>query len=296
MRPVYDSEREEHADEDRLHRLETEHGALVDKRHHLIAEVRRIASEQKSLYDRRQAPQAEVEKLYEEHAKLGKRLAELRTLREKARHQVETKVIARREHLFKAGSTEPARPEQLRQEIAAIELKHQTQALPIEEENALLAQLRERTKELAALEAHATQNKKKLEERQAADAAILEAKGAVELIVAEMERGQVERDRMMLEIRTKLEAAGGMLGEMRTKGRARADLMTQVDALSKEIATLELEGREVFQRLKAHRDAYHERMKAFSSPRERAPARDMASSAADRRFEELMKRGKVNLG
>jgi uncharacterized coiled-coil DUF342 family protein len=296
MRPVYESEREERSDEDRLHRLETQHGSLVDQRHHLIAEVRRIASEQKSLYDRRQAPQAEVEKLYDEHGKLGKRLAELRTLREKARHQVETKVIARRELLLKSGAAEPARPEQRRQEIAALELRHQTQALPIEEENALLVQVRERTKELTALESHAAQNKKKLEEREAADAAILEAKGAVELIVAEMERGQVERDRMMLEIRTKLEAAGGMLAEMRAKGRARADLMSQVDALSKEISALELEGREVFQRLKAHRDAYRERMKAFSSPRERAPARDMVSSAADRRFEELMKRGKVNLG
>jgi len=296
MRPVYASEREERADEDRLRRLESQHGALVEKRHQMIAEVRRIASEQKSLYDRRQAPQAEVEKLYEEHGKLGKRLAELRTLREKARTQVETKVIARRELLLKVGAAEPARPDQLRKEIAALELRHQTQALPPEEEKALLAQLRERTKTLHDAEAHAATTEKQHQERQAADAAIAEAKSAVELIVAEMERGRLDRDRMMVEIRTKLEVAGAMLAEMRAKGRARAELVTQVDALSKEIDALELEGREVFQRLKAHRDAYRERMRAFASPRERAPARDMVSSAADRRFEELMKRGKVNLG
>jgi len=295
--PSYASDREERADEDLLRRLESQHRTLLERRHELIGEVRRLSSEQKSLYDRRQAPQAEVERLYDEHAKLGKRLAELRTLREKARHQVETKVIERRELLLKVGAADPPSPEQIRKEIAELELRHQTNAVPAEEEKALVERLRERTKALADAEAHAARTAAHAEARKAAETAIAEARSAVELIVAEMDRSSAERDRLMLEIRARLEAAGGMLAEMRAKGRTRAELVAQVDAVSKEIAALELEGREVFGRLKAHRDAYRERMKNFAPPRERAPSRgDPVASAADRRFEELMKRGKVNLG
>lgn len=290
-----EAEQEERSDQELLHRLETKHGTLLDKRHHLITEVRRISAEQKALYDQRQAPQTEVERLYEEHSQLGKRLSELRSLRDKARHQVEAKVIARRELAFAIGTSEPARPEALRKEIAELELRQQTRALPIDEENALIAHLRQRSKELKAAESHAAQILEHARQRKAADGAIVEARGAVDQIAQEMERTRGERDRKMIEVRTKLEFAGGMVAEMRAKGRARAELMAQVDAVSREIDALDLEGRQVFQRLRARRDEARKLMRTFSPPRERAP-RDIVATAADRRFEELMKRGKVQLG
>ncbi|MGP8077713.1 MAG: hypothetical protein ACLQD8_06650 [Thermoplasmata archaeon] len=288
------AEQEDRDDQDLLRRLEHQHGTLVDRRHELINEVRRISSEQKSLYDRRQAPQADVERLYEEVAQLGKRLGELRALREKALAQVESKVIERRELLLKIGPSEPPRPDALRKEIAELERRQQTSALPIEEENALIALVRQRTKELKDAEAHAAVLKQHVDQRRAADSAILEARGAVERIVEEMERSRIERNLKMAEVRAKLELAGGMVAEMRAKGRARADLMTQVDNLGREIAALELEGREVFQRLKSRRDDARRTMRAFAPSRERPPA-DLAATAADRRFEELMKRGKVSI-
>jgi uncharacterized coiled-coil DUF342 family protein len=290
-----EAEQEERADQDLLNRLEARHGTLLDKRHQLITDVRRISSEQKALYDERQTPQHEVERLYDEHAKLGKRLSELRVLRDKARHQVEAKVIARRELLFTLGTGEPQRPELIRKEIAELELRQQTRALPIDEENALIKHLRQRSKELKEAEAHAAQILEHARQRKTADEAIVEARGAVEQVVQEMERTRVERDRKMVEVRTKLEMAGGLVAEMRAKGRARADLMAQVDAVSKEIAALELEGRTVFQRLRARRDEARRLLRTFSPPKERVP-RDLVTTAADRRFEELMKRGKVNLG
>jgi uncharacterized coiled-coil DUF342 family protein len=289
------AEREERDDQDLLRRLETRHGTLLDRRHELIVEIRRLSSEQKALYDQRQAPQAEVERLYEEQVELGKRLVELRNAREKARHQVETSVIARRELLLTLGPEEPQRPEQIRREIAELELHQQTHALPLEEENALIARLRQRTKELKETEAHGATIEEHVRRRKEADAAITEARALAERLGEEMEKARIERGRKMVEIRTRLELAGGMLAEMRTKGRTRAELMQQIDAVGREIADLEREGQEVFQRLKARREDARRTMRSFAPPRERVPA-DIVATAADRRFEELMKRGKVNLG
>lgn len=283
------------ADEELYRTLEARHRELVDRRHALILEVRKLSSEQKSLYDRRQGPQAEVERLYAEHAALGKRLAELRSLREKARHQVETKVIARRELLLAVGPSDPPRPEQIREEIAALERRQQTSALPLDEENALITRLRERSKALAESEAHAAEIAAHARQREAAETAIVEARAAVEMIGQELERARIARDEKMVEIHALLEAAGGMVAEMRAKGRTRADLMQQLDALGKEIADLEREGQEVFQRLKNRRDEEFRSRREFQARRERPPG-DLLTTAADRRFEELMKRGKINLG
>ncbi len=84
-----EEEREDRDDREKLRSIDTKLRSLFDRREDLIADVRRISSEQKAIYDRRQAPQAEVEQLYEEHHALGRRISELRNVREAARKKVE---------------------------------------------------------------------------------------------------------------------------------------------------------------------------------------------------------------
>ncbi len=290
-----EGEREDRSDQETLHRLEARHRALVGQRHELIVQMRTLSGEQRELYERRRAPQADVERLYDEHGKLGKRLATLRSARDDARKKVEAAVIARRELLLSIGPSEPARPDQIRREIADLELRQQTRALPIDEENALIARLRQRTAELKKAEAQAALVAEHANRRKAADAAIVAARADVERIGQEMDAARRERDGKMSEVRAKLEAAGGVVAEMRAKGKARSELMGQIDKVGREIMALEREGKDVFQRLKARRDEARKLLRSFAPPRERVPA-EVVATAADRRFEELMKRGKVTLG
>ncbi len=150
-----EEEQKDRDDRDRLQDLERKFRSLETRRGTLIEEMRRLSSEQKALYDRRQAPQQEVERIYDEHGALGKRLMELRSAREKARRHLEAAVVAVRELRLSFPATERIRPEQLKREIADLELKQQTSALPIEDENALIARIRERTRELKTAETHA---------------------------------------------------------------------------------------------------------------------------------------------
>ena len=137
----------------------------------LVEEIRRLSSEQKSLYDRRQAPQQEVERIYDDHGSLGKKLMELRTAREKARRHLDAAVVALRE-LRLTIPTERVRPDQLKREIADLEHKQQTSALPLEEENALVDRIRERTRELKTAESRTAVVAKHEAERKEAETRI----------------------------------------------------------------------------------------------------------------------------
>ena len=283
------------ADQDRLRELEDRHRELLDRRRALLGEIRKISGEQRAIYGARQAPQSDVERLHAEHAELGRRLGELHDLLDKARRQVETKVIERRGLLHKIGGAELRKPEAIREEIRELEQKQQAHAVPTEEEKALVDRLRALARELKDVEAHAAAIEERTRLRAAADAAIDEARGAVETIAAEMEKSAAERDRLMGEIRARLEAAGGMVAEMRAKGRTRAELMAQVDGVSKEIDEVERDGRELLKRVEARREEMRRNPPRTGGPRGGGPG-DGGTTAADRRFEELMKRGKISLG
>jgi len=127
-----EEEREDREDREKLRSVDGKLRALFDRREDLIVEVRHVSAEQKSIYDRRQAPQTEVERLYEEHHQLGKKIAELRTAREAARKKVEEAVVQVREARLTFAPGERVRPEQIRKEIAELELRQQTRALPLD--------------------------------------------------------------------------------------------------------------------------------------------------------------------
>jgi uncharacterized coiled-coil DUF342 family protein len=290
-----EAEREDRDDRERLRHLEGRLDSLLERRGELVSEMRRIAAEQKALYDQSQGPESEVEKLHEEHQTLGHRLLELRHLREEARRKVDEAVIKRRELLLTFEKGERTSPEQIRKEIAQLELEQQTKALPIEEENALIARLRKRNQDLKSAEARTALVLEHDRQRHEADQAVAAAHDEVDRLGREMTATRAARDQKMIEIRNKLQSAGGAVAEMRARGRLRAEVRERVDAISKEIAEVEREGRELLARARARRDEAHKTMRNFSGPRGRATEEALASSA-EAQFEELMKRGKVTLG
>ncbi len=288
-------QREDREERDRLRQLEGQLNTLLDRRHELMTQVRTLSAKQKELYNRSQAPQAEVEKLHDEYGQLGKLLSELRKEVERARQRLEDSVVRRRELVLTFDRTERQNPEQIRKAMAELELRQQTRALKIEEENALIAELRQKAKDLEHIESRKAIALEHERQRHEAEEAITASRAEVEQLVGAMATARTERDKRMVEIRAKLEAAGAMVAEMRTAGRARADVMAQVDVLSREIGEIEREGRELLARARVRREDARRIMKEYERPRP-APRRSDPTSIAESHLEELMKRGKVTLG
>ncbi len=295
-RPVLSDqeEREEREDRNRLRALDARLDALHRQREPLIAEIQRLGAEQRALYDRRQAPQDQVEKLYREHGELGRKAAELKVQRDRARTKVDEALIRLRELRLTFAPGERVRPENLKREIAQLELLQQTRAVPIDEENALIARLRQRAQELKTAEARAGLVAEHERQRKEAEAAVAAARAEVDTLGAAIAEARTARDRRMVEIRETLEGAGALVAEMRAKGRERAELMARVDALGREIADLEREGRRLVGAARARREESRKTVREFT--RHRAPTPDLLDTAAEAQLAELMKRGKVTLG
>jgi uncharacterized coiled-coil DUF342 family protein len=296
-RPVLsdDEEEKERESQTRLRAIDARLRSLEGKRHDLIMEMRKLSAEQKDLYDRRNAPQAEVERLYDEHGGLGKRFAELRNQRDGARRSLEEAVIALREVRLSIGPGERMRPDQIRREIAQLEHRQQTNALPIDEENALIAHLRQRHRDLKAAEAQTQVVADHLQRRKDAEARVTAARGEVERLGSEAAQTRSARDTKMAEVRAKLVAAGGLVAELRAKGKARAEVMEKIDVLSREMNDLDQEGRKTLSELRARRDEARKTVRAYAPGRGR-PGASLVDSTADAQLQELLKRGKITLG
>jgi uncharacterized coiled-coil DUF342 family protein len=268
--------------------------SLGDKRRALIVEMRRLSAEQKELYERRQAPAAEVERLYEEHHALGKRITEVRAERDRARHAVEEAVVALRELRLTFAPSEHERPDRIRHEIAQLELKQQTHALPIAEENALIAQLRQRHKDLKAAEASTQVVAEHQRLRKEAEARVDAARAEVDRITKVGLEVKAERDAKMAAVRAKLLDAGGAVAALRAKGKERAAVMEQIDGISHEMDGLERDGRRLLGEVRARREEARKTVRAYGPGRR--PPTSAIETAAEANLQELLKRGKVSLG
>jgi uncharacterized coiled-coil DUF342 family protein len=284
---------DERSERDRLRTLETRFEALLERRRALLTDLRRLSTEQKTLYDRRQEPQVEVEKLNELHGQLGRKLSELRRARDLARAKVEEAVVRRRELLLTFDRGERERPEQIRKEIAELELRQQTRALSIDEENALIARLRRRSADLKTAEARVATVAAHERLRHEADEAITAARADVERLGEEMRKAREERDATMATMRETLATAGGLVAELREKGRVRAEVMHEVDRCSRELDAIDREGRELLARSRARRAEASRTVRQYA-PKRRTPEEALAS-IAEAHLEELLKRGKVTL-
>jgi colicin import membrane protein len=295
-RPVL-SDRDEEDERDsrsRLRSIDARLRSLDAKRHAILQEFRKLSDEQRALYDRRQEPAELVERLYAEHGALGKRLAQLRVERTAARSAVDEAVVALRELRLSFDPGERVRPDQLRREIAELELRQQTRALPIAEENALIALLRQRHQELKVAEARTAVVAEHERQRREAEGRIVAARAEVERLGAELAKAKADRDAKMAEVRAKLVDAGGVVAQLRAKGQERAAVMAQIDAIEREIHDLERDGRRTLEEMRSRRDEARRTVRAYA-PRRGSPT-SAADSAAEANLQELLKRGKVTLG
>ena len=288
-----EADREERDDRQRLRSLEDRFETLLARRRALLGDLRKLSSEQKALFEQRQAPESEVEKLYEAHGQLGHRLAELRAARDATRRKVDEAIVRKRELLLTFDRGERERPEQIRREIAELELRQQTRALPLPDENALIARLRRRTADLKEAEARIQVVAAHESLRKEADLAIASARAEVDHLGEEFRLVRAERDAAMVAIRKRLEAAGGLVAELRAKGKARADAIRELDTLSKELDAVDREGRELLARSRARRAEALKTLRQYAG--RRRPPEETLASVAEAHLEELMKRGKVTL-
>jgi uncharacterized coiled-coil DUF342 family protein len=296
-RPVLsdDEVEKERESETKLRAIDARLRSLDIKRHDLVEEMRKLSAEQKALYDRRQAPQVEVERLYDEHGILGKRMSELRSQREAARKSLDEAVIALRELRLTFEPGERVRPEQIRREIAQLELRQQTNALPLEEENALIKHVRQRHQELKVAEARTQVVADHEQRRKDAEARVAAARADVDRLGAEAAQTRSARDAKFAEVRQKLMTAGSVVAELRAKGKARAEVMDKIDSMSREMNELENEGRRILAENRARRDEARKTVRAYA-PSRGGPPRSMIESTADAQLQELLKRGKITLG
>lgn len=279
----------------RLRAIDARLNSLDGKRRELIVEMRQLSAEQKALYDRRQAPQQAVERLYDEHGDLGHRMSELRAQRDGARRELEGAVIALRELRLTFEPGERVRPDQIRREIAQLEHQQQTTALPIADENALIARLRQRHQDLKAAEARTQVVADHEQRRKEAEVRVTAAHAEVERLGMEAAKTRSARDEKMAEVRRGLLDAGGLVAELRAKGQARAEVMGKIDAVSREMDELDREGRRILGETRTRRDEARKTVRAYAPGRGR-PAQSMVDSTADAQLQELLKRGKITLG
>jgi chromosome segregation ATPase len=286
-------EREERDDHQRLRTLEGRFEALLDRRRTLLGELRKLSSEQRTLVEQRQTPQTEVERLYEAHGQLGRQLSELRAARDAARRRVEESVVRKRELLLTFDRSERERPDQIRRELAELELRQQTHALKIDEENALIARLRRRSADLKEAEARIQVVAAHESLRKEADLGIASARAEVDRLGEEFRVARAARDAAMTAIREKHQAAGALVAELRAKGKARAEVIRELNSLGQELDSVDREGRELLARSRARRAEAMKTLRQYSA-RRRQPDEALAS-IADAHLEELLKRGKVTL-
>lgn len=290
-----EEEREDRADREKVRVIDGKLRSLFDRREELIEQVRKVSSEQKSIYDRRQAPQEEVERLYEEHNALGKRISELRNGREAARKKVEDAIVHLREVRLTIAPGERVRPEQIRKEIAELELRQQTRALPLDEENKLIALLRQRAQDLKQAEARTATVAAHQQKLKEAEAGLTAARETFERSGKELAAAKSERDAKMVAVRDKLRLAGELIAALREKGRLRAELISKIDALSREMDALDQEARSLVTKGRVRRDQARRMLRAYSHTRG-PPTEELLASAAEAQLEELLKRGKITLG
>ncbi|HYB77712.1 MAG TPA: hypothetical protein VEE83_03400, partial [Thermoplasmata archaeon] len=268
--------------------------SLFERREDLIVEVRKVSAEQKAIYDRRRTPQEEVEKLYEEHHQLGKKIAELRAAREAARKKVEDAIVKVREARLSFAPGERVRPEQIRKEIAELELRQQTRALPLDEENALIALLRQRTHELKQAEARTAVVASHHQSLKEAEAALQAARDEFAQRGKELAAAKTDRDSKMVAVREKLEVAGGLIASLREKGKARAEIVAKIDAIGREMDGLERDARQLLAKARSRREQARRLIRAYSHTRG-PPSEELLATTAEAHLEELLKRGKVTL-
>lgn len=309
-RPVLseEAEREDVAEREELYKLEGKIREHRGRRQRLIDEVRQLSAEQKALYDARQPRQERLEASHQEHVALGRQLGDLRRARDEARRAADQALIALRE--FRAGEprsltsrgplprgAEVPRPEQIRREIKELEMRQQTTALPLPEENALVDRLRLLSRLLVEAEKGAAAADERTKKFRELEEVLRTHRAEADRLSQELNRVHAERESKMQSMREQLVEVGRLLAELREKGRQRAEAMERLDASHREVMEMEREAERLFRRSRERRQEAKTAVRDYNrTVRETVAGEGAYARHADAQLEELMKRGKVVLG
>jgi uncharacterized coiled-coil DUF342 family protein len=298
-----EDERAEAESRDRLYHAQSRIRELRDRRGLLLDQVRRLSDEQRVIHDRMAPERDHVEDTHQEYRELGHRIAELRSRRDKMRPELDRQLAElrmqrpvgeRRSPLPR--SAPPARPDQIKREMAQLERTQQTQALPLTEENALIDRLRQLRKELEVAEKHSVEQEKVHEARRGKEKAFETLRAEFESLGEEIRRMKDARDARMASLKAKLAGVGQDLSQIREKARARSDLFQKIDDVNRQMAEVDKDIRETLIASRARRQEAREVIQAYQRTSRSIAADSVAASQnADESFQRLMKNGKISL-
>ena len=291
-----EEEREDRSDRDALDKIDAKLRELRPRRQKLVEEVRRLSDEQRTLFESRAPRLASLEATDGEHRALGRDLAAMRRDRDQARRAVDDALGRLREFRAMAPKGDHANPAQIRREVAELEMRQQTHALPIAEENALIAHLRELTKTLQGAEKSQALVDDRQRRQHELEEGLTAARKEVDRLGAELARVHGERDRRMQSIREQLVLEGKLVAEIREKARQRGGLMERLEGLNREVMGMEREGDRLVARQRDRRHEARQSIRNYNrSVRETISGPDAYDRAAEAQLAELLKRGRVTL-
>lgn len=287
---------EERAERDRLDQLDAKIRELRPKRHAMIQELLRLSEEQRLLFEQRSPEQAKLEGLNETHHQIGRDLGRVRQDLDTARGVRDDRLVAVRELRATMPKSARSPSEQLRREMQKLELEQQTRAVPIEEENALIARMRQLRKEISLAESEATEVAKRTETLRAAEAAFESARAEVDRLRHVLDEGRAARDAAMEALKGELVVAGQQMARLREKSQARGIVRRDLDDIDRTLRGLE---RDFDMLRRQHRDRRGEARRVVVEHNRSARRAVNDPSAMDRavddRLEQLLKEGKVRL-
>ncbi|MCI4330450.1 MAG: hypothetical protein L3K19_01195 [Thermoplasmata archaeon] len=291
-----EAEREEEEGRERFHAAETKLRELGSRRQLLLDQVHQLSDLQKSLYDRRQPKQQQLDDLHNAHREVGHQLSEARRRRDALRAGIEQALIDVRMVRQELPKGDHARPEQLRREMAQLELRQQTHAVPLAEENALIGHLRALRKQLLVAEKEQGVVEAHEARRKAADETLKQRRLELDHLSAEVQRLHVERDRKMEAMRSVLLEVGQLVAEIREKGRQRAEVMTRLDTANRQFMEVDRECGELIEASRRRRQEARQTMGEYNrAVRSSVSGQSVVDRTAEAQLAELLKRGRVTL-
>lgn len=287
---------EERADRRRLDQLDAKIRELRPKRQQLIQELLRLSDEQRVMFEQRSPQQAKLEDLNDAHKGLGRELNRIRAELEQARRRGDDRLGTVRELRAAMPKSAHSPSAQLKKEMEKLELQQQTRAVSLEEENALIAHMRQLRKEISVAESEAAEVTKRAETLHAAEAAFEEARAEVERLRRALDDQRAARDRAMESLKGELVVAGQQMAQLRDKSRERGAVRRELDDVDRALRGMEREFDTLRRQYRARRGearrlvVEHNRSarRAVSDPSE-------LERTVDDRLEQLLKEGKIRL-
>lgn len=290
-----DDEREDREDRARLREVDAQIHKLRARRQGLLDDVHRLSDEQRALYDRKQPLQSELDQIHADHRDLGRQIAELRPQRDAARRKADNALAAVRMARPVGGREDRVGPDQIRQEIARLELRQQTTALSVADENILIDYIRQLGRKLKEVEASQAVVKAEAEKGRALEEELRRARAEVDAVQTRSVQLGAQRDGAMQAMRSHLMLIGQLMGQMREKAHQRGQAMAEVDELSRRLHDLERDAQQLINSSRARRQEARRTISQYSTGR-RPSQPTMVEASADAHLEELLKRGRVTLG